>query len=83
MVKTTFCAALVTPTPVAAKERDAGCTRTMPADPPIPVREAVAAMTKAVELTVSAPVTTPLALGVKTTPAEQLAPGASDALHVF
>jgi len=83
LVSMTFCAALVPPTPVAAKERDAGCACTEPAAPPIPVREAVAAMTNAVELTVSAPVTTPLAVGVKTTPVEQLAPEASDALQVF
>lgn len=82
-VNTTLCAPLAPPTPVAAKERDAGCTFTEPAAPPIPDREAVAAVTNAEELTVSAPVTTPFAVGVKTTSVEQLLPAASVALHVF
>ena len=47
------------------------------------MRDAVAAMTNAVEPMVSAPVTTPLAVGVKTTPVEQLSPAASNALQVF
>jgi hypothetical protein len=82
-VKTTFCVALVPPTPVVGKARDAGCTRTEPAAPPIPVREVVAAVTNAEELTVSAPVTTTFAVGVNTTPVEQLPPAARVALHVF
>lgn len=79
----TFCVALAPPTPVAEKERDAGSICTEPAAPPIPVSDAVAAMTKAEELTVSAPATTPFAVGVKLTPAEQLPPAARVALHVF
>lgn len=81
--RATFCVALLPPTPVVGKARDAGCTCTEPAAPPIPAREVVAAVTNAEELTVSAPVTTPLAVGVKTTPVEQLPPAARVALHMF
>jgi hypothetical protein len=82
-VKTTIFAGLALPTAVVGKARDTGCTCRDPAAPPIPVREAMAAVTNAVELTVSAPVTTPFLVGVKTTPAEQLAPGGRVGLQVF
>lgn len=82
-VKATFCAGAEPPTPVIAKLREAGCTCTEPAAPPVPVRDTVAAVTKADELTVSAPVTTPFAVGEKTTPLEQLPPAARVVLHVF
>jgi hypothetical protein len=82
-VRVTFWVALIPPTPVVGKVRDAGCTCTEPAAPPIPVREIVAAVTNAEELTVSAPVTTSFAVGVKATPVEQLPPAARVVLHVF
>lgn len=82
-VRVAFCVELVPPIPVVGKARDAGRTCTEPAAPPIPVRETVAAVPKPEELTVSAPVITPVAAGVKTTPAEQLPPTARLALHVF
>jgi len=82
-VNTTDCVVLAPPTPVTGKESDVGCTCTEPAAPPIPFREAVAAVANAEELMVSAPVTTPFAAGVKITPVEQLPPAASIVLHVF
>ena len=82
-VSATFCVALEPPTPVVGKTRDAGCTSTESAAPPVPVRDTVAAVTRADELTVSAPVTTPFAVGKKTTPVEQLPPAARVVLHVF
>ena len=79
----TVCAALVEPTPVDWKARDAGCICTEPAAPPMPVRTALAALVKDDELAVRAPVTTPFPAGVKTTPVVQLAPAASVDEQVF
>jgi hypothetical protein len=75
-VRVTVCGELALPTPVAEKLRDPGCTCIEPAAPPIPESVAVAAMANDEELTVSAPAMTPLDVGVKTTPVEQLPPAA-------
>ena len=75
-VRVTVKDAPVLPTPVDGKLSDAGCIWTEPAAPPVPVNDAAAAVTKADELTVRAPVTTPFAVGVNTTPTEQPAPAA-------
>jgi len=83
LVKVTVCDVPVSPTPVVAKLRDAGCTCIEPAAPPVPVRDAVAAATNADEVTVRAPVTIPFAEGAKTTPVEQLVPAPRAEAQLF
>lgn len=67
---------LVSPTPVVGNRIDPGCALTDAAAPPIPTSEAIAASGKLTELAESVPLTTPLVVGVKSTPTEQLAPAA-------
>jgi hypothetical protein len=83
LVKVTARYPLVFPTPVIGKFSDVGCTWIDPAAPPVPLRDRVAAVTNAEELTVSAPVTTPFEVGVNFTPAEHEAPAASVELQLF
>jgi hypothetical protein len=76
LVNVTTCDGLVVPAPVIGNATDPGSSLTEPAMPPTPVRTANAGSENSEADTVRLPLTTPFALGVKTTPVEQLAAGA-------
>jgi len=83
LVTVTVVGLLARPTPVVGNLMVAGATWMATAAAPVPLSDTVAVLAMVEDVTVSEPVATPVAVGVKTTPTVQVEPAARLAGQVF